>query len=68
MGDEALSKRLVLDLDQTIENGRFKSLDNFDVCGSFSSNSFFIVDDSLIILKEIIYIWVFRIRTKPRGL
>lgn len=31
VGDEALTKRLVLDLDYCIDNGRFKSLENFDV-------------------------------------
>jgi len=30
VGDEALTKRLVLDLDYCIDSGRFKSLENFD--------------------------------------
>jgi len=30
VGDEALTKRLVLDLDYCIDNGRIKSLENFD--------------------------------------
>jgi actin beta/gamma 1 len=32
VGDEALTKRLVLDLDYCIDNGRFTKLENFDVC------------------------------------